>query len=65
MISEKTNGEFKYWENRHSLVDMINPQIKSDSFIQRAVLHENIWIMIAIIGILTSEWILRRRVGLM
>ena len=65
MISEKTNGEFKYWENRHLLVDMINPQTKSDSFIQRAVLHENIWIMIAIIGILTSEWILRRRVGLM
>jgi len=65
MISEKTDGEFRYWENRYSLVDMINPKTKSDLFVQRVILHENIWIMLVIIGLLTSEWILRRRVGLM
>ena len=65
LISEKTDGEFRYWGYHYSLVDMINPKSKSDLFVQRVILHENIWIMLVIIGLLTSEWILRRRVGLM
>ena len=65
IISQKTDGEFRYWENRDSLVDLISPKTKSESYVQRAVLHENIWIMVSILILLTSEWILRRRVGLM
>ena len=65
IISQKTDGEFRYWENRNSLVDLISPKTKSESYVQRAVLHENIWIMVSILILLTSEWILRRRVGLM
>ena len=64
-LTELSAGTFRHWDNRLSLVDHINPQSKVETLYSRVVLHDNRWMVLFILGILSVEWVLRRRLGLM
>ena len=64
-ISLKTGGNYFHWDSRNELID----HIEQRSIIKRKVVniepHTEWWILIGFIVLLTVEWSLRRKAGLM
>ena len=64
-LSEANGGQFINWDNRLSLLNQITPKTKVDTILSKSVLHERWWVLVLFLGLLTAEWVLRRRLGLM
>ena len=64
-LSALAHGSFQTWDDRHKILDQIEPQSKTEIHYAKIILHDNIWLILFILGILTAEWVLRRRLGLM
>ena len=63
-ISSSSGGQFAYWANSDILLDHINIINKKDYFVIKYTLRNNYFIISIIFLILTIEWLLRRRLGL-
>ena len=63
-ISSSSGGQFTYWTNLDILLDHINIINKKDYFVIKYTLRNNYFIISIIFLILTIEWLLRRRLGL-
>ena len=64
-LAEVSNGVYKNWDRRNDIVSLIQPVSRKQSLAYIIALNENILFFICILGLLTSEWIIRRRIGLM
>ena len=64
-LSEITGGSFHYWENRLSVISKIKKSTTKEVTQSRMILYNSQWIFFIIILILTLEWILRRKMGIM
>ncbi|MDP6820845.1 MAG: hypothetical protein QGG04_05160 [Candidatus Marinimicrobia bacterium] len=64
-LAEVSNGVYKNWDRRNDIISLIQPVSRKQSLAYIIVLNENILFFICILGLLTSEWIIRRRIGLM
>ena len=63
-ISSSSGGQFAYWANSDILLDHINIVNKKDNFVIKYTLRNNYFFISIIFMILTIEWLLRRRLGL-
>ena len=63
-ISSSSGGQFAYWANSDMLLDHINIVNKKDNFVIKYTLRNNYFFISIIFMILTIEWLLRRRLGL-
>ena len=64
-LAEVSNGVYKNWDRRNDIVSLIQPVSRKQSLAYIIALNENILFFICILGLLTSEWIIRRKIGLM
>lgn len=63
-LSHQTGGIFGDWQSRNHLTNIIEPKTIIESRMIKSVLHENVWTFLILIGLLTFEWVFRRRIGL-
>ncbi|MAM42797.1 MAG: hypothetical protein CMF93_00530 [Candidatus Marinimicrobia bacterium] len=64
-LAKMTQGSFRHWDDRLSILNQIDKQSKQETIHSRIVLHNSQWIFLLILLFLTVEWILRRRLGMM
>ena len=64
-LTELTKGSFYTWSNRFSILEILDKKSKDQKIRRRIVLHNNRWYFSSIILLLLSEWILRKRLGMM
>ena len=64
-LAEVSNGVYKNWDRKNDIISLIQPVSKKQSLAYVIDLNENILFCICIIGLLTTEWIIRRKIGLM
>ncbi|MBT3838580.1 MAG: hypothetical protein HOB40_04600 [Candidatus Marinimicrobia bacterium] len=64
-LAYENNGTFNQWDDRHLLVNNISLKSKNEIFYSKVILHNNWIFFVFILGILSAEWLLRRRLGLM
>jgi len=64
-ISRVSGGKFNYWVDYESLLDEINIVNKKENYIATYIIRHNYLFISIILLILTIEWFLRRRMGLM
>jgi hypothetical protein len=64
-LAELGDGTFRHWDNRLSLINQIKPITKLETIYSKVVFHDSRWLVICILGLLSAEWVLRRRLGLM
>ena len=64
-ISRVSGGKFNYWADYESLLDEINIVNKKENYIATYIIRHNYLFISIILLILTIEWFLRRRMGLM
>ena len=64
-ISRASGGKFNYWVDYESLLDEINIVNKKENYIATYIIRHNYLFISIILLILTIEWFLRRRMGLM
>ncbi|HJM11618.1 MAG TPA: hypothetical protein QF484_00395 [Candidatus Marinimicrobia bacterium] len=64
-LAKMTQGSFRHWDDRLSILNQIDKQSKQEIIHSRIVLHNSQWIFLLILLFLTAEWILRRRLGMM
>ena len=63
-LSSKTNGSFYKWNNRLSILNNMNRKLNKENFQSKIILHKSRLLFILIISVLTLEWLLRRKKGL-
>ena len=63
-LSGTTSGSFYKWNNRLSVLNNINPKSNKENFQSKIILHNSRLIFLLIISVLTLEWLLRRKKGL-
>ena len=59
-----TKGSFQDWDNRISILSKVVSKINNEITQSRIILYNSYWMFIFILLLLTSEWILRRRKGM-
>jgi hypothetical protein len=64
-ISRSSGGKFNYWVDSESLLDEISIVEKKENYIATYIIRHNYLFISIILLILTIEWFLRRRMGLM
>ena len=64
-ISRSSGGKFNYWVDYESLLDEISIVSKKENYIATYIIRHNYLFISIILLILTIEWFLRRRMGLM
>ncbi len=63
-ISISSGGGFKLWENREDLFDRISNVSKKENYITKYKLRYNYYFILMFFSILTLEWFLRKKIGL-
>tara|TARA_Y100001970_G_scaffold90628_1_gene114323 strand:+ start:6258 stop:8207 length:1950 start_codon:yes stop_codon:yes gene_type:complete len=63
-ISNSSGGLFKLWENRKDLLGEISNINKTENYTLKYRLRYNYWFLSLFFFILTVEWFLRRKIGL-
>ena len=64
-LANQTNGTFNLWDSREELINVIEKKIEKTMGNTRIVLKENIAILISLFILVSIEWFLRRRLGLL
>ena len=64
-MANQTNGTFNLWDSREELINNIEKKIEKTVGNTRIVLKENIAILIFLFILVSIEWFLRRRLGLL
>ena len=64
-IADLSDGTFRTWDDRNSIITQINNETKIENAYSRVKLNFNRFMILFLIVILTSEWLLRRKMGLM
>ena len=64
-FAEGSNGIYKSWDRRNDIISHLSPIYKKESLAYIIFLNENIIFFLLILGLLSSEWIVRRKIGLM
>ena len=59
-----SGGNYERWDNKNKLLPNILPASNTKVIKYSFPLHKNIYMIAFIIGLLVTEWILRRRLGL-
>ena len=63
-ISISSGGLFKFWGNREELLKKITDKNKKESFTIKYKIRQNYLFILFFLSILSLEWFLRRRIGL-
>ena len=63
-LADITYGSFENWDNRISILSKVNNQSNNEITQSRIIINNSRWAFIFIILLLASEWILRRRKGM-
>ena len=64
-ISRSSGGKFNYWVDSESLLDEISIVKKKENYIATYIIRHNYLFILIILLIITIEWSVRRRMGLM
>ncbi len=64
-LANQTNGTFNLWDSREELINNIEKKIEKTVGNTRLVLKEKIGIVIFLFMLVSIEWFLRRRLGLL
>ena len=64
-ISRSSGGKFNYWVDYESLLDEISIVNKKENYIATYIIRYNYLFILIILLIITIEWSVRRRMGLM
>ncbi|MAI87344.1 MAG: hypothetical protein CMF99_09450 [Candidatus Marinimicrobia bacterium] len=64
-LANQTNGTFNLWDSREELINNIEKKIEKTVGHTRLVLKEKIGIVIFLFMLVSIEWFLRRRLGLL
>jgi len=64
-ISRSSGGKFNYWVDYESLLDEISIVNKKENYIATYIIRHNYLFILIILLIITIEWSVRRRMGLM
>jgi len=63
-LSKKTNGAYYPWASREELFNKVLPRERQEKIKKSTRFNEETWVLIILIGLLTIEWIIRKRIGL-
>ena len=63
-LSSITSGSYYNWDEKNSLLSEINQKSKKEITTREVILHESWVIFFAILFLVTSEWILRKKYGM-
>jgi hypothetical protein len=64
-LAQLTQGSFRHWDDRLTILNQIDKQSKQEIIHSRIALHNSKWILLFTLLLLTTEWVLRRRLGMM
>ena len=64
-LARNTNGTFNYWDNRLILANIINQETEKKIVNSKIILKDNKLVFIIIVLLLSIEWLIRRRLGLL
>ena len=64
-LANETNGTFNYWDNREELINVIDKEFEKTVGNTRIALKQKIGVVILLIILVSTEWILRKRLGLL
>jgi len=64
-ISRSSGGKFNYWEDSESLLDEISIVEKKENYIATYIIRHNYLFILIILLIITIEWFVRRKMGLL
>jgi len=64
-LAQLTQGSFRHWDDRLTILNQIDKQSKQEIIHSRIALHNSKWIFLFTLLLLTTEWVLRRRLGMM
>ena len=64
-LANQTNGTFNYWDSREEIINIIDKKYEKIERNTRIALKQRIEIVIFLIILLSIEWFLRRRLGLL
>jgi len=64
-LAEITRGGFYHWDDKTALINQINKKSKDEIIHSRVILYKNKIIFFILLILLTVEWILRRRLGML
>jgi len=64
-LAQLTQGSFRHWDDRLTILNQIDKQSKQEIIHSRITLHNSKWIFLFTLLLLTTEWVLRRRLGMM
>ena len=60
----KTNGAYYPWASRAELFNKVLPRERQERTNRSARFNEKSWVLVILIVLLTTEWIIRKRIGL-
>ena len=63
-LADATKGSFQDWDNRNSVINKVNSKSVNEITQSRIIMHNNYWVFILILMLLTFEWILKRNKGM-
>ena len=64
-LANETNGTFNYWDSREELINLINKKVEKTVGSTRVVLNRELRVALFLIILVSIEWLLRRRLGLL
>ena len=64
-IAKSTNGTFNYWHNRHGLPNIIYQETEKNIVNSKIILKDSKLVFILIVLLLSIEWLIRSRLGLL
>ena len=64
-LANATNGSFYYWDSREELSNIISKRFDRSFGIKRIAMKKTIGVFIFLLALLSLEWLLRRRLGLL
>ena len=63
-LADITQGSFQDWDNRISILSKVNNKSDNEITQSRIIIHNSHWTFIFLLILLASEWMLRRRKGM-
>ena len=63
-LSMKTNGAYYPWASRAELFNKVLPRERQEKINRSTRFNEKSWVLVILIVLLTTEWIIRKRIGL-